>query len=424
VTEPVVIIGGGAAGASTAYSLRQQGYDGDIEIIASEAFPPYERPPLSKEFLRSGPLSKSLDILPIAWYEDNRVRLRLSITATEISLGEHALELSDSSQLNYSKLVLATGGRPRHVELGQSPDRTQYLRTVADAEQLRAKLRAGKRLAIVGAGFIGGEIAATARGLGLEVTLIEALEFPLLRVAGPLIGRMYADIHREHGVRLLTNATIQGTAESRDTIALRLSSGDVVDCDEVIIGVGLQPNTELAAAAGLDCRTGVVVDEYSRTSAPDVFAVGDVAEHFHPLFGEWIRVEHHEHALKHGAATARNLIGDLDPYVDPLWFWSDQYEYNLQAVGRLGLSDTVVTRGSIAQRSFTNFHLRRGRLVGAIGVNSGHDVRRAGRLIAARAIVAVESLADPAIDLRSVSADPSAVDPVKNAAAPSSLQKE
>lgn len=423
VTLPVVIIGGGAAGASTAYSLRQRGYEGDIEIISNEAFRPYERPPLSKEFLRSDTPGKGLEILPPTWYDDNRVRLRLAISATEIRLREHTVELSDSSRLTYAKLVIATGGRPRHVELGLPATQTQYLRTVADAEQLRAKLRIGGRLAIVGAGFIGSEIAATARGLGVEVTLIEALDFPLVRVLGPAIGRMYADVHREHGVRLLTSTTIQGVAESHGALELSLSTGDMVECDEVMIGVGLQPNTELAATAGLECRTGVVVDEYSRTSAPDVYAVGDVAEHFHPIFGERIRVEHHDHALKHGAATARNLLGDLDPYLDPLWFWSDQYDYNLQVVGRLGSSDAVVTRGSIAERRFTNFHLRQGRLVGAIGVNSGHDVRRTGRLIAARVRVDVGSLADPAIDLRTISIDPNAVDTAKNAA-PSSLQKE
>jgi 3-phenylpropionate/trans-cinnamate dioxygenase ferredoxin reductase subunit len=362
--------------------------------------------------------------LSTAWFEDNRVRLRLSTSATEIDLRARTVKLSDSTLVAYGKLVIATGGRPRQLKLDLPPGKTQYLRTVVDAEQLRAKLLPGKRLAIVGAGFIGSEVAATARGLGLEVTLIEALEFPLVRVAGPLIGRMYADIHREKGVRVLTKTTIDGATDSGNALALRLSSGDVVECDEVMIGVGLRPNTELASSAGLDCRTGVVVDEYSRTSATDVYAAGDVAEHFHPLFGESIRVEHHDHALKHGAATARNLLGDLDPYLDPLWFWSDQYEYNLQAVGRPGSNDTVVTRGSIAQRSFTNFHLRAGRLVGAIGVNSDHDVRRAGRLMAARVSVSAASLADPAIDLRTLCPDPSAVDSAKNAVAPSNLQKE
>lgn len=423
MTVPVVIIGGGAAAASTAYSLRQLGYDGDIDVVSGEDRRPYERPPLSKGYLSSQELTQPAEILPPNWYADNHVRLRLSTTATSIDPREHAVLLSDSLRLPYGKLVIATGGRPRRIELGTPGDRTHYLRTAGDAERLKAKLRSGTRLAIIGGGFIGGEIAATARSLGVDVTLIEALELPLLRALGPLIGRMYADIQREHGVRVLTRATI-GEVTFGDALELRLTSGEVVECDEVVVGVGLQPNTELAAAAGLECRTGVVVDEFSRASAPDVFAVGDVAEHFHPLFGEWIRVEHHDHALKHGAATARNLVGDLAPYADPLWFWSDQYDYNLQAIGRPSSGDTVVTRGSFAQRRFTNFHLRQGRLVGAIGVNSSHDVRRVGRLIASRVGVDADELADPTVDLRTVSIDPNSTDSAKNAAAPSSLQKE
>jgi 3-phenylpropionate/trans-cinnamate dioxygenase ferredoxin reductase subunit len=400
----VVVVGGGPAAASLAKALRDRGYDRPITIVSNERFLPYERPPLSKTYLKGQRDRDSLGVLPEGWYAANRVDVRSGETVLAIEPGVREVITSGGQSIPFASCVIATGGRPRPLSVPGLPvSRTYYLRSLADADRLRNELKPGRRLTIVGAGFIGGELAATARALGVEVTMIEALKLPLLRVLGLEIADLYRSIHLENGVHLITESSILGAVgSSGEGFRLDLSSGRALECDLVAIGVGMIPNREVAEHGGVECRAGVLVDEFGATNIPGVFAAGDVAEHFHPLFGEWMRTEHHEHALRHPLTVAEAILGRRQPYIDPHWFWSEQYEYRLEVTGAPHLADAEVQRGSVVGRSFTRFFLRQGRLVGAIGLNSGHDVRRAWRLIASRAGVDARALHDPDVDLRAL----------------------
>jgi 3-phenylpropionate/trans-cinnamate dioxygenase ferredoxin reductase subunit len=402
----VVIVGGGAGGIATARGLRDKGFDGSIEIVSDEELAPYERPPLSKEFLRKEAQPADLRIVPDEWYLDNDVVLRLGVRATMVNLHTREVVTGSGAPLPFDHLVIATGGRPRRVELGLAADRVFYLRSVADATRLRAVLQPGRHVAILGAGFIGSELAASARSMGVDVTMIEALATPMARVVGLAVGALFSDIHREHGVRMLTNTTVQCARSSSTGVVLELDDGKIVECDALVIGAGMVPNVELAAAAGLRCANGVSVNAMCRASAPGVYAVGDVAAHDHPLFDAVLRVEHHENALRQGAAVAANIVGEETEYADPHWFWSDQYDHNLQAVGLVGQGDDVVVRGSLNDRRFTIFWRRDGIVVGALGLNCGMDVRRASRLVSLRHVVDPNDLRNPDIDLRKVSCTP------------------
>jgi 3-phenylpropionate/trans-cinnamate dioxygenase ferredoxin reductase component len=402
----VVIVGGGAGGIATARSLRDKGFDGSIEIVSDEEVAPYERPPLSKDFLRKEVQLADLRIVPDEWYLDNDVALRLGARATMVNLQTREVVTASGAALPFDHLVIATGGRPRRIELGVAVDRVFYLRSVTDATRLRTVLQPGHHVAILGAGFIGCELAASARSMGVDVTMIEALATPMARVVGSAVGALFSDIHREHGVRMVMNTSVQCTRTSSTGVVLELNDGKIVECDALVIGAGMVPNIELAAAAGLRCANGVSVNAMCRASAPGVYAVGDVAAHEHPLFGTVLRVEHHENALRQGAAVAANIVGEETEYVDPHWFWSDQYDYNLQAVGLVGQSDDVVMRGSLSDRRFTIFWRRDGALVGALGLNCGMDVRRASRLVSVKHIVNPGDLQNPDIDLRRMSRAP------------------
>jgi 3-phenylpropionate/trans-cinnamate dioxygenase ferredoxin reductase subunit len=276
------------------------------------------------------------------------------------------------------------------------------LRSLPDAQRLRRSLGPGRHVAIIGAGFIGGELAASARALGAEVTVVEMLAEPLAQALGPDIGRVIREIHEDHGVRMLTSTRLDSAQMSEGNVALRLSSGDVLECDHVVVGIGLVPNTELAERAGLTCGNGIHVDRHCRTSVPDIYAAGDVAAHDHPLFGRRMRVEHHDNALKQGTVVAANILGRELAFDDPHWFWSDQYDHQIQGVGVFDVSDEVVVRGALDERRFTAFHLRDGRLVGAVGIDAGPEVRRAAKLIHARMPVLANVLADRDADLRSL----------------------
>jgi 3-phenylpropionate/trans-cinnamate dioxygenase ferredoxin reductase subunit len=397
----VNIIGGGTAAASVALTLRKQAFDGRITIVAGETLLPYERPPLSKEFLTGTRDSESLAILPAEWYDANQVELLLGVRADRLDLRDGRVLLSDSSALSFTDLVIATGGAPRTLAIPGLPDRRAlYLRSAQDAHELRSRLLPGKRLVVVGAGFIGGELTASARALGAEVTMLEILPVPLGRVVGDLIGNIYADIHREHGVTLRTGVSVVAAASHGDQLELQLSDGTYVECDELAIGVGLIPDDHLARDAGLGCGNGIIVDQYGRTSAEHVFAAGDVAVHHHPLFERSMRVEHHENAIRHGAAVALNLVGANVAYEDPHWFWSDQYEHKLQGAGLVGGGNRIAVRGRPDDRRFTMFYLDDDKVVGALSMNTGTEIKHAARLISARAQVAPGVLEDQSQDLK------------------------
>ena len=392
----IVIVGAGPSAAAAVQELRQREFDGRIVLIGEEADPPYERPPLSKEYLRGEQDRDSLTFRDETWYRENDVDLRLASRVERLEPGGPAVELVGGERLDADTVLLATGGRPRRLP-GEPSERVLTLRTVADSERVRAVIRSG-RLVVVGAGFIGAEVAASARTLGAEVTVLEKNHVPLNRAIGEEMGRVYAAIHRDHGVDLRTEDGVASIDDTGDSVVVHTARGGVIEADAVLVGVGIQPNTELAEAAGLELDNGVVVDERCRTSASGVFACGDVANHQHPVFGRRIRVEHFDNALKMGQYVAGAMLGDDAPFTDPHWFWSDQYDINLQYAGFAYAWDDVVIRGSVEDRDFVAFYLNEGVLLGALGMNRGRDVRRSLKLIGSRPDR--EALRDPDVDLR------------------------
>lgn len=396
----VVIVGAGLTAGAAAAGLREEGFDGRVVVVGEEPHPPYERPPLSKELLRGEQDRDAVFVRPRSWYEEQEVDLRLGIRAERLDPAGPAVELAGGERIAADAVLLATGGRPR--VLADPSDRILYLRTIEDAERIRDHLRPGHRLVVVGGGFIGAEVAASARGMGADVTMLEMAAVPLEAVLGREIGEVYAAIHRDHGVDLRTEAVVSSVEESAGGVVVRTRDGEAVEGDAAVIGVGIVPADEVAREAGLEVGDGVVVDERCRTSAPGVFAAGDVARHHHPVFGRPIRVEHFDNALRQGAAAARSMLGREEPYDHPHWFWSDQYDVNLQMAGHPGEWDRMVVRGSLGAWSFAAFYLREGVLVAALSVNRGRDVRRTMKLIGARARPDPDRLADEDVDLRTL----------------------
>jgi 3-phenylpropionate/trans-cinnamate dioxygenase ferredoxin reductase component len=387
MTRILVVVGAGLCGGAAVQALRGEGFDGRIVMVGAEPHLPYERPPLSKEYLRGEQDRDALFLWPESAYSENDIEVRLETRVLALHPDGPAVELEGGERIDAEGVLLATGGRPPLLG-GEPSDRVLTLRTVEDADRIRAALDGAGRLVVVGAGFIGAEVAASARGLGVEVTMLEMLDVPLVRAIGEEMGKVYAAIHRDHGVDLRTGESVKAVEED--------SGGDVV-----VIGVGIEPNVDLARDAGLEVDDGVVVDGRCRTSAAGVFAAGDVARHDHPLFGP-LRVEHYDNALKQGAAAARSMLGRDEVFDDPHWFWSDQYDVNLQVAGFASSWDRTVVRGSIEDLDFAVFFLRDGVLLSVLGVNRGKDVRRAMKLIAARARPDPGSLADQEVDLRTL----------------------
>jgi 3-phenylpropionate/trans-cinnamate dioxygenase ferredoxin reductase subunit len=393
-----VIVGAGLAGAAAAAELRGGGFDGRLVMIGAERHPPYERPPLSKEYLR-GEQNEPVFARPAEWYEENSVELRLGTRVSSLDPSAPSVEIEGGDRIDADAVLLATGGSPRR--LPDAPEQgVLYLRTIEDSDRIRKALTGG-RLVVVGAGFIGAEVAASARAKGVDVTVLEMAPVPLQRALGDEVGLIYGQIHRDHGVDLRTEEGVERIEAADGGVVVRTSKGDAIEAEAVVVGVGIVPNADLAEAAGLAVSNGVDVDASCRTSAPGVFACGDVANHDHPLFGR-IRTEHFDNALKMGAHVAGAMLGREEPFADPHWFWSDQYDVNLQYAGFAMSWDKVVIRGSLEERDGAAFYLNEGMLLAALGLNRGKDVRRAMKLIAARATPDEAALADETVDLRTL----------------------
>lgn len=398
-----VIVGANLTGGTAAATLRQEGFDGEVTLIGAERHPPYERPPLSKEYLRrEQPFENGL-LRPDGWYQEQGIETRFGVRAERVDPAERVVVLERGEPVHYDALLLATGGRPRTLP-GPPQERVVSLRTVEDADRIRSYLTPAGRLVVVGAGFIGAEVAASARILGAEVTVLEMADTPLIRAIGPEMGRLYAEIHRERGVDLRTGEGVEGVDETAEGVVVHTTRGSTIEGDAVVVGIGIRPNVELAEAAGIDVENGIVVDERCRTSVEGIFAAGDVANHAHPLFGR-IRVEHYDNALKQGPVAARNMLGRGEVFDDPHWFWSDQYDYNLQYAGFAQAWDEIIVRGSLEERDFVAFYLKDGRVLAALGLNRGRDVRRSMKLIHAGASPEPRLLQDEDVDLRTLTPD-------------------
>lgn len=399
MSSRIVLVGGGLASAAAAHTLRDAGFGGRITLVSAEPHLPYERPPLSKEYLRGEVARDDLPFPAAEWYETADLDLRLGVRATRIDVATREVELDDGVRLAADAVLLATGGVPRRLD-GAEGERICYLRTIEDADRIAALLGPGRRLVVVGAGFIGAEVAASARKRQTEVTVVEALDVPLQRVLGRAIGRRLGALHREHGTELRTGESVRAIAEISDGVVVTTGSGDRLRADAAVVGVGIVPETSVADASGIHVGDGIVVDPACRTRVEGVYAAGDVAEHEHPLFGRRLRVEHYDNALRQGAAAARSMLGEEVVYDDPHWFWSDQYEHNLQLVGDPLGHDDVVVRGASDGAELTAFYLRDGVVRAVFAVDRARDVRAGRRLVAARARPERDALADENIGLR------------------------
>lgn len=396
----IVVIGAGATGLAAVQALRDGGYDHPIIMIGDEDVPPYERPFLSKELLRGQTTPEQTLLQPATWFRDNDIDLRLDSRAT-IDTRSRAVLCGDET-IPARAILIATGGRPRQP-FGPATERILYLRDIHDAQRMSARFAESSHLVVIGAGFIGAEVTASARSLGLEVTVLEALDLPLSHAIGPEVGRIFADIHVENGVRLLLGEGVASIDERAGDVLVHTTKGTEIAGDIVVIGVGLEPAVEIAREAGAAVDNGILVDEYCRTNVPNVVAAGDVANQLHPLYRTRVRVEHFNNALKQGAAAAMTIVGVGTPYAEPHWFWSDQYEYHLQMAGISRGWDEIVTRGSVEERCFVAFYLRKGVLIAAVGINKPKDIRRALGLIRDRVRPAHDLLRDEAVDLRKIS---------------------
>ena len=388
----VVIVGGGLAAAKTAEALRDQGYEGPVTLVGAEQHLPYERPPLSKDYLAGKAEFDDAIVHPADWYEQNNVTLRLGTEVTAVHPSESAVELAGGERLEYGALVLATGSSPRRLPI-PGAENALTLRYREDSDAIRATFGEGKRLVIVGAGWIGLEVAAAARDKGTQVTVLESAELPLLAVLGREMGKVFADLHREHGVDLHFGVSVAEIAAD----GVRLKDGTHFPADAVVLGVGAAPRLELAEEAGLATDNGVLVDAALRTSDPAIYAVGDIANHDHPVLGHRVRVEHWATALNQPAAAAAAILGeDGDGYRELPYFFSDQYDLGMEYVGTSPGDSHVVTRGDVPGREFVAFWLDGDdRILASMNVNVWDVVDEIKPLIAEGRQVDVGKLADP-----------------------------
>lgn len=397
----ILILGAGHAGGVAAATLRQAGFAGKITLIGSDTHPPYERPPLSKEVLAGAAPVEKTYLRPLAFYADAGISLRLGETVVMINRKAQRVTLASVETVPYDALLLTLGARARRLPVpGGDHKRVFYLRDIADSLALRERLEPGKRLAVIGAGFIGLEAAAVARKRGVAVTVLEVQREPIQRVAAPEIGRFLADLHRGNGVDLRTGVGAVAIEEVGGELRLALSTGESLAADSALIGIGAQPNTELAHASGLAVEDGVLVDEFGRTNDPDIYAAGDVTRHWNSLLKRKIRLESWQNAQNQAIAVAKAMVGGNEPFAEIPWFWTDQYDVNLQMAGAPESWDSLVWRGNAAEKSFTVFYLKDGKPVACNTVNNGRDMRFARELIAKGRAIDPVRLADKTVKLQ------------------------
>ncbi|HUR42037.1 MAG TPA: FAD-dependent oxidoreductase [Verrucomicrobiae bacterium] len=400
----ILIVGAGQAGGECASQLRKLGYAGPVTLLGDEPHPPYKRPPLSKAYLAGAVTAESLHVLPAASLAKFDIGFRGNARVTRIDRAARHVELATGERLAYDKLLLATGGRARELNLpGARRANVLALRTIADVDAIKARLAPGKRVCIIGGGFIGLEVAAVCVKLGAKVTVLEGLPRVLARVTAPPVSAFFERIHREAGVDLRIGAQVAALEGEPEVTAVALADGARVDTDLVIVGVGIVPNVELAQDAGLAIDNGIVVDEFTRTSDENICAAGDCTNHPSEFLGRRLRLESVQNAMEQGRAAASTLLGKPEPYQMVPWFWSDQYDVKLQMVGISAGHDQLILRGDPATtRAFAAFYLRAGKLIAADVVSRPADFAFAKKLVAARARIDPALLADEAVALKSL----------------------
>jgi 3-phenylpropionate/trans-cinnamate dioxygenase ferredoxin reductase subunit len=400
MTDPIVVVGASLAGAKAVESMRESGYDGPLVMLGAEAHPPYERPPLSKGHLLGTSELESAFVKDAGWYDEQGIDLRTGAEVTALDTGAHRVVLADGSQ-SYSRLLLATGCSPRRMPLAEEHGAPiTYLRTMEDSVRIKAALRPGARIVVIGGGWIGLEVAAAAREDGAEATVVESLELPLLRVLGAEVAEIFAGLHRDHGVDLRFSAEVTAVERDGDRAVVRLADGAAIEADLVVVGVGVAPNTALAESAGLPTDNGILVDEYLRTSDRDVYAAGDVASVAHPVLGQRVRVEHWDNAIGQGTVAGQNLAGREVPYERLPYFFTDQYDLGMEYVGYVPRSgyDSVVLRGDTTEtRVFTAFWLRDGTVLAGMQANDWDATEHIRQLVGRH--VDQAKLQDPGVSL-------------------------
>ena len=399
--DNVVIVGAGHAGAAAAEALRREGHQGRIVLIGGEPHLPYQRPPLSKKFLAGEQTLERGLIKSAGFYAESRIELRLGSPVAALDCAAAKLTLADGDAVDYDALLLCTGSEPRRLSVpGADLDGVFYLRTADEVEAIRARCRPGARLVVVGGGYIGLEVAATCRKLGLEVTVLEMAGCPMNRVVARVVSDFYADQHRAQGVQLRCNAGVTEFAGDGSVREVVCGDGSRLAADLVVVGVGVAPADRLARDAGIACENGIVVDELCRTSAPRVFAAGDCTSHPSPRYGRRVRLESVDNAFEQARSAAANIAGRAIAHDKVPWFWSDQYDLKLLIVGLSQGHDQVIVRGDPASRSFSACYLRGGELIALDAVNNPKDYMAARKLIAERARPDPARVADTAVALK------------------------
>lgn len=402
-----VIVGASLAGATAAITLREEGADGAVILIGAEREPPYERPPLSKAYLRGDVSFDTALVRPSAFYAEHGIETIFGARATRIDPSARFVELDDHCRVPFDNLLIATGGRNRPVSIpGGDLEGIYGLRTIQDADRIRAEVIDGRRVVVVGMGFIGSEVAASLRQKGLDVVAIDPSKTPLFRVLGEAIGQTIADLHRAQGVRTIFEDSVVAFEGTRRVDCVVTKAGLRLECDFVVVGLGIEPAVDMLADSGVRIDNGVVVDEYCQTNVSGIYAAGDVANHYHPVFGRHIRLEHWGNAVKQGAAAARNMLGRRVVYDEIPWFWSDQYDANLQYAGFHTEWEHLVVRGRLGSESYLACYVNDGRIDAAVGLNRAKDVRRVMPIIKSRRAVNLDQLRDESVDLRSLHASP------------------
>lgn len=401
----IVIIGAGQAASQAVVSLRSEGYEGLITMIGDEAVPPYQRPPLSKKFLAGEIGFDRVELKPADFYANANCKLMLGTRAIKIDRAAKTVTTNDGHVLDYTKLLIATGSRVREINVpGFDLEGVHYLRNVGDVAEIQSHFKAGGRMVIVGGGYIGLEVAAVAKKNGLEVTVLETANRVLARVVDPIVSAFYERIHKAEGVDIRTSSMVVGF-EGKDNKVTGVDTGDgnIVPCDFVVVGIGIIPNTELADEAGLEVKNGIVVDECTRTSDPDIFAAGDCTNHPNGVFSERLRLESVQNAIEQGKTAAAAMMGKEKPYNQVPWFWSDQYDLKLQIAGLSQGYTQAVKRGNPeTDRNFAVFYLKDGVLIAVDAVNRPPEFMMSRTLIAQHAKLDPARLADESINMKEV----------------------